>query len=118
MNGAPLVAAAGLDPQRLSAAGPKLMLQGMAASLGVAVEPVPRVPSLAYRLCMAARGSIDFATAGENSHDWDIAAADLVLEEAGARLIDGLGRTARLQHRENPAPRAAGRPGRAGAAIA
>ncbi|MGB3581471.1 MAG: inositol monophosphatase family protein, partial [Roseiarcus sp.] len=44
-----------------------------------------------YRLCMAARGAVDFAVAAENSHDWDIAAADLLLEEAGARLIDGSG---------------------------
>ena len=46
----------------------------------------PRVPSLAYRLCMAASGAIHFAVAAGDSHDWDIAAADLVLEEAGARL--------------------------------
>ena len=51
----------------------------------------PRVPSLAYRLCMAARRAVDFAVAAENSHDWDIAAADLLLEEAGARLIDASG---------------------------
>ncbi len=42
----------------------------------------PFVPSLAYRMCMAASGAFDFAVAGANSHDWDIAAADLVLEEA------------------------------------
>jgi myo-inositol-1(or 4)-monophosphatase len=40
---------------------------------------------------MAARGAVDFAVAAENLHDWDIAAADLLLEEAGARLIDALG---------------------------
>ncbi len=63
----------------------------MAATLCAQVEIVPRVPSLAYRLCMAARGTVDFAVAAENSHDWDIGAADLLLEEAGARLLDASG---------------------------
>jgi myo-inositol-1(or 4)-monophosphatase len=74
-----------------AAAGPKPIIQAMAAKLGSPVEITPRVPSLAYRLCMAALGAVDFAVAAENSHDWDIAAADLLLEEAGARLIDGSG---------------------------
>jgi myo-inositol-1(or 4)-monophosphatase len=34
---------------------------------------------------------IDFAVAAANSHDWDIAAADILLEESGARLIDAAG---------------------------
>ena len=88
-NGAPLAAAARWPPR--AAAGPKPIVQAMAAKLGSPVEITPRVPSLAYRLCMAARGAVDFAVAAENSHDWDIAAADLLLEEAGARLIDGSG---------------------------
>ena len=37
------------------------MVQTMAAKLGAPVEIVPRVPSLAYRLCLAARGAVDFA---------------------------------------------------------
>jgi myo-inositol-1(or 4)-monophosphatase len=88
-NGATLAAAEGWPPRL--AAGPKSIVQAMAAKLGSPVEITPRVPSLAYRLCMAARGAVDFAVAAENSHDWDIAAADLLLEEAGARLIDGSG---------------------------
>jgi myo-inositol-1(or 4)-monophosphatase len=88
-NGATLVAAAGWPPR--VAAGPKPIIQAMAAKLGSPVEITSRVPSLAYRLCMAARGAVDFAVAAENSHDWDIAAADLLLEEAGARLIEASG---------------------------
>lgn len=88
-NGAPLAAASGWPPR--AAAGPKSIVQPMAEKLGLSVEITPRVPSLAYRLCMAARGAVDFAAAAENSHDWDIAAADLLLEEAGARLIDVTG---------------------------
>ena len=75
----------------LVAAGPKPMLLAVSKRLGVSVDIVPRVPSLAYRLCMAARGAVDFAVAATDSHDWDIAAADLILEEAGARLSTASG---------------------------
>jgi len=88
-NGATLTAGVGWPPR--AAAGPKPIVEAIAATLGLALEIVPRVPSLAYRLCMAARGAVDFAVAAENSHDWDIAAADLLLEEAGARLIGASG---------------------------
>ena len=91
LNGSRIRASAPPDARRLEAAGPKPILLAMGAKLGVSVDVVPRVPSLAYRLCMAARGVIDFAVAAEDSHDWDIAAADLLLEEAGARLIDSSG---------------------------
>ena len=73
------------------AAGPRPVLQAMALSLGVAIDIVPRVPSLAYRLSLAAGGAVALASAAENSHDWDIAAADLILEEAGGRLTDASG---------------------------
>ena len=83
-----------------SAAGPKPIIEAMAARLGHPVEVTPRVPSLAYRLCVAARGEVDFAVAAENSHDWDIAAADLLVEEAGGRLIDGSGERLRYNARQ------------------
>jgi myo-inositol-1(or 4)-monophosphatase len=88
-NGAALPPIAGWPPR--TAAGPKLIIEAMAAELGAAVEIVPRVPALAYRMCLAARGLIDFAVSAENSHDWDIAASDLLLEESGARLVDASG---------------------------
>jgi myo-inositol-1(or 4)-monophosphatase len=88
-NDVKLAAGAGWPPR--AAAGPKPIIDAIAAKLGTSVEITPRVPSLAYRLCMAAGGAVDFAVAAENSHDWDIAAADLLLEEAGARLIDASG---------------------------
>lgn len=49
------------------------------------------IPSLAYRLAMVADGSLDATLVRPNSHDWDIAAALLILREAGARLagLDG-----------------------------
>lgn len=88
LDGASIAVSEPIDPLRLKAAGPKATLQAMEARLGAAVEATPRVPSLAYRLCMAALGTVDFAIAAGESHDWDIAAADLLIEEAGGRLVD------------------------------
>ncbi len=49
------------------------------------------VPSLAYRIAMVASGKIDMAIARSGAHDWDLAAADLVLSNAGGQLsgLDG-----------------------------
>ncbi|WP_075289959.1 3'(2'),5'-bisphosphate nucleotidase CysQ [Pararhizobium arenae] len=52
------------------------------------VTRVPHVPSLAYRLAMIADGSIDGTIVKKNSHDWDLAAADLILQRAGGSLCD------------------------------
>ncbi len=46
------------------------------------------MPSLAYRLALVASGEIDVAISGPNAHDWDIAAADLLVHEAGGVLTD------------------------------
>jgi myo-inositol-1(or 4)-monophosphatase len=56
----------------------------------VAVQPsltvLPHVRSLALRLARLAQGVCDLAVAGGNSHDWDLAAADLLVHEAGGVL--------------------------------
>lgn len=51
------------------------------------IELYPYVPSLAYRLAMVARGEISGTFVRPNSHDWDLAAADLILAEAGGAVI-------------------------------
>jgi myo-inositol-1(or 4)-monophosphatase len=68
----------------------------MAADLTRAGLPFtlkPRLPSLAMRLLRVAEGVLDGALAHKNSYDWDIAAADLILHEAGGVLTDLDGRT-------------------------
>ena len=66
-------------------AGPRSTLEAM-ASAGLQFHTEPRIPSLAYRLARVAEGSLDAGIASTNACDWDIAAADLILEEAGGRL--------------------------------
>jgi len=49
---------------------------------------LPRIHSLALRLSRVAQGAIDAAFAANNAHDWDLAAADLLVHEAGGALTD------------------------------
>ncbi len=74
---------------------------------------LPYVPSLAYRLVLVATGEIDGAFARGGSHDWDLAAAELILEEAGGSMTTARGENLVYNghHSRNPALVAAG-PGR------
>ena len=53
----------------------------------------PRTPSLALRLADIASGRHDIAIAAAQSRDWDIAAADVILSEAGGVLTELEGST-------------------------
>lgn len=88
-NGVPIQATpGGLDGARIS--GPKRMLDRIARD-HPAIVSMPRVHSLALRLARTAHGELDAAIAGGNGHDWDLAAADLLVHEAGGMLsaLDG-----------------------------
>ena len=52
------------------------------------LKRIRHVPSLAYRIAMIADGRIDGTVVKRNSHDWDLAAADVILHQAGGRLVD------------------------------
>lgn len=82
-------------PARPSLAG--VRVAGPAALISRLSRPVPTlrsrgyVASLALRIAMVADGTLDLAFARGGAHDWDIAAADLILAEAGGALetLDG-----------------------------
>lgn len=74
-------------------AGPKRAMEDL-AKLEPTLAIQPRIPSLALRLARVAQGSFDAAYAGGNSHDWDLAAADLLVHEAGGILTTLAGETA------------------------
>ena len=46
----------------------------------------PKIHSLALRFARVAQGAVDAAFASGNAHDWDLAAADLLVHEAGGAL--------------------------------
>ncbi|MCB1383971.1 MAG: 3'(2'),5'-bisphosphate nucleotidase CysQ [Notoacmeibacter sp.] len=71
--------------------GPKWMIDKLDADLRQRLVPSAHVPSLAYRLAMVADGRLDGTFVKTDSHDWDIAAARLILSEAGGSLFDRAG---------------------------
>lgn len=53
------------------------------------------IPSLAYRIALVAKGDIDLVLVRANCHDWDIAAADIILAQSGGVLSDKEGQDVR-----------------------
>jgi myo-inositol-1(or 4)-monophosphatase len=80
-------------------AGPKPMLDALARQ--EAIAPQPKVPSLALRIARIAEGALDAGLVSPDSRDWDIAAADLILRQAGG-MLRGLGGEAPRYNRRTP----------------
>jgi myo-inositol-1(or 4)-monophosphatase len=85
LNGRSIAASAGATLANARVAGPKPFLERFAA-IAPPFTVEPRLRSLALRLARVAQGTFDLAFAGGNSHDWDLAAADLLVHEAGGAL--------------------------------
>lgn len=90
LNGEAISVAA--DTARPRVGGPKTIFQMLTPDLRAKVEVTAYVPSLAYRIALLARGSLDAALVKPNSHDWDLAAADIILGRAGGEVVDEHGR--------------------------
>jgi myo-inositol-1(or 4)-monophosphatase len=75
-------------PQMSRLSSTEEMLTGLDPAFRQTVERANHVPSLAYRLAMVADGRLEGTLVKRNSHDWDLAAADLILERAGGALVD------------------------------
>lgn len=73
---------------RTKISGPKVMIDDLAPEWLNTVERGKHIPSLAYRVAMIANGDLDATFVKPNAHDWDLAAADLILHEAGGSLIN------------------------------
>jgi myo-inositol-1(or 4)-monophosphatase len=111
LNGACITVNVGAGLAGARVAGPKRMLDQLTAQ-APGIVPEPRVHSLALRFARVAEGRIDIAFASGNSHDWDLAGADLLVHEAGGVLTTMTGETITYNR---PQPRhaaliAAGRP--------
>ena len=65
------------------------------------IDLAASIPSLAYRLAQVARGRLDGTIVQPRANDWDIAAADLILDRAGGALLNGVGQ----HHNYNLTPR-------------
>ncbi len=69
-------------------AAPRSVLGKLPQGLLEGLEQAPHVSSLAYRLAMVADGRLAATFVKPNSNDWDLAAADLILQQAGGAIID------------------------------
>jgi myo-inositol-1(or 4)-monophosphatase len=82
-----------------------LSVAGEGATLNGALEPrivtAPRIPSLALRLARVATGALDGTFVAPNSRDWDLAAADLLVHEAGG-LVTTLTGESLIYNRPDP----------------
>ena len=91
VDGAPITVDPGAQLDGARVAGPKSVLERLTA-VGLKLEAVPRVHSIALRFARIARGTLDVALSSGSSHDWDLAAADLLVHEAGGALTNFAGR--------------------------
>ena len=80
-NDAPVHVTSGAELDFSRVAGPKPLVERLKRSEHEIILH-PRIGSLALRLCRVAQGSLDAAFAGGQSRDWDLAAANLIVQEA------------------------------------
>jgi myo-inositol-1(or 4)-monophosphatase len=73
-------------------AGSSGALKSLARQAAIAAHPRTTVP-LALRLCCVARGSFDATVSTGHKSDWDLAAGDLIVHEAGGKVTGTDGRT-------------------------
>jgi myo-inositol-1(or 4)-monophosphatase len=89
-NGNRITASAGTGLSGARIAGPKKMLERLSAIDPSAIQE-PKIHSLALRMTRVAEGRIDAAFASINAYDWDLAAADLLVHEAGGAMTNFAG---------------------------
>lgn len=88
-NGKPIHVAAPRNPLQIG--GPKPFFEANQHCFSKPVSRTRHVPSLALRIAYVADGQIDGAFIKPNAHDWDIAAAMVILEEAGGSITNAEG---------------------------
>ncbi len=99
LNGQPVYAASGTELDFSRVAGPKPLAERLNRS-AVEITLHPRIGSLALRLCRVAQGRLDAAFAGGQSRDWDLAAANLIVQEANGNMTALSGDTILYNRRE------------------
>src|SRR5712672_331600 len=81
----PVLATSGTELDFSRVAGPKPLVARLSRQAGEIILH-PRIGSLALRLCRVAQGNLDAAFAGGQSRDWDLAAANLIVQEANGNM--------------------------------
>ena len=94
LNGAAIAVNGRSELAGAHVAGPRA-LRERTALLEAGINQDDPIRSLALRIALVADGRRDAAIATARSHDWDLAAADLLVQEAGGQLTDLDGRALR-----------------------
>lgn len=92
LNGAPIRASTTCAVEGCSMVGDPKMFSHPAWPTPWPAMRVEQRSSTAYRMCLVAAGGFDAAVAMLPKYDWDLAAADLIAEEAGCFVGDHTGR--------------------------
>jgi len=103
-DGLPLRVSERTEVEGANLAGSNRLVRDVFAASSIQLEYHGFVPSLAYRIALVAAGVVDVAIARRGAYDWDIAAADLLVHEAGGRLADLDGRPPRYNELERRHP--------------
>jgi myo-inositol-1(or 4)-monophosphatase len=98
-NEVPVYATSGTELDFTRVAGPKPLVERLSRQSDEIILH-PRIGSLALRLCRVAQGSLDAAFAGGQSRDWDLAAANLIVQEANGNMTALSGDTISYNRRE------------------
>jgi myo-inositol-1(or 4)-monophosphatase len=98
-NDVPVHATSGTELDFSRVAGPKPLVERLNPGPGE-ISLYPRIGSLALRLCLVAEGRLDAAFAGGQSRDWDLAAANLIVQEANGNMTALSGDTIRYNRRD------------------
>jgi myo-inositol-1(or 4)-monophosphatase len=85
LNTVPVFATSGTELDFSRVAGPKPLVERLSRQADN-MTLHPRIGSLALRLCRVAQGRLDAAFAGGQSRDWDLAAANLIVQEANGNM--------------------------------
>lgn len=87
-NGDPIRVSTRVEIAGASLVGSRRLVREVLEVANISLEYQGFIPSLAYRLALVAAGDVDVAVARRGAYDWDLAAADLLVHEAGGRLVD------------------------------
>ncbi|MDG2519976.1 3'(2'),5'-bisphosphate nucleotidase CysQ [Caulobacter segnis] len=92
LNGAPIQPSAAVELNDCAMLGDARMFQHPEWPQPWPPMRVESRNSIAYRLCLVADGRFDAAVALTPKNEWDLAAADLIVREAGGLATDHFGR--------------------------
>jgi myo-inositol-1(or 4)-monophosphatase len=92
LNGQPISCSSRKRLDASALVGGPLSMASELRAVGLEFDLIPKISSLALRIAKVASGALDAGLISANSNDWDIAASDIIVNEAGGKLTSLHGR--------------------------